>query len=344
MTTWGNQLKEVVSTGLRKTEQYDELHNSSHHRHRRFQRPDASLWRSLSGWNGFKHAVALLDPTVRFAYNLLTSTTVASAATPVLTESFRRAEILNTVAYFVVCLRDKGMEEAAKRLAIGSVLQRCFLCLLSSAKPHVEEKTTVRNSTNGLSVVAECHEKVVSSLWGDQSRKGVGMALVVLFQAIEEEDWAWSTKHMYNLKPWLIPLTGETLLHGLRKHSEEQAKLVVSPAMFLALLCILTCQHAASSSTLEQVILNSIFLYCTVNKHSKWRPTFSCKLSLRKTRCSVRISFATFDMIHIHNFTCYNEYLFYCPEVVYKLEIRQLVACEGAWDMQTSKLLEKYTQ
>jgi hypothetical protein len=269
LRTWGNRLQELVITGLIrsqiKTNECQERDRSQPFRdiyihQNRSGIADVRLWRSLSGWNGFEHVLALFDPTVRFVYDLATIPTLEFASTPVLPEMFNRAEMLITVAYFVICLRENGMEVPAKRLALWCVKAVLSLSLEeSSSAIHMEtrEGATIRNSPDILSAVAVCHDKVSLSLWGNQTGKGVGMALVVLFQSIEAESWAWSTKYTYNLRPWLVSLTSETSFDEIRQSSEEPVHLVVSPAVFLAVLCILTNQYRANSSALEQVELSS---------------------------------------------------------------------------------------
>ena len=226
---------------------------------------------------------SLTDPKVCFLYALLSDIAVPPNSNPVLPPSFDKAEILNTVACFVVCLRDLGMEEAASRLA-----RQCITAVLNlsvgeqfAEEHHVEAGTTGLPGTDILHEIAECHREIASSLWGDQSANGVCKALVILFQAVEKGDWGWSTKKLYNLKPWLTPLKGEALLHELVDNSAAPLQVEASPAMFLALLCIMTYLNTrtltAEHVTSKYTYIVAVLIYTLVGP-------------IGKTRCRLRNS------------------------------------------------------
>ena len=254
---WSKRLEQIVAVGVATANPHGNLLSHSKDRLPEVSNPDGGLWDSLSEWNGFEHVASLTDPKVCFLYALLSDIAVPPDSNPVLPPSFDRAEILNTVACFVVCLRDLGMEEAASRLA-----RQCITAVLNlsvgeqfAEEHHVEAGTTGQPGTDILHEIAECHKEIASSLWGDQSANGVGKALVILFQAVEKGDWGWSTKKLYNLKPWLTPLKGEALLHELVDNSAAPLQVEASPAMFLALLCIMTYLNTRTL-TAEQVTSN----------------------------------------------------------------------------------------
>ena len=230
-----------------------------------------NMWNSLSKWDGFEHVASFADPKVHLVYTRLSNIDALPTTTAVLPLSFQMAEMLNTVAYFVVCLGDKGMGESASWLA-----RRCITAVLNlsvpdqSAEEHrVEAETAGSTSSDVLHEIAECHKEIAALLWSDQKANGVGNALIILFQAVEGGEWGWSTKQTYNLKPWLTPLKGETILHELMESSTVPFLLETSPAMLLALLCVMTSLNTAAS-TIVQVSSKKKYSSCLYLYRCTW--------------------------------------------------------------------------